>query len=90
MADIISIKGKAAPIEEVKPEPNADLVAALEQALGYAKEGLLTNFIGIGFPEDGTVYRLIISEGNNPYEMLGGLAWLKWYYSNIEFGEDDD
>lgn len=90
MADIISIKGKAAPIEEVKPEPNADLVAALEQALGYAKDGLLTNFVGIGFPEDGTVYRLIIYDDNNPYEMLGGLQWLVQYYGGLALAEDDD
>jgi hypothetical protein len=66
--------------EHMNAVPNPNLIAALEDLVGMAKDGRLQSFIGTGFMADGARLATWFDLHDNVYEMLGSLAWLEHEY----------
>lgn len=76
MTNVRALPGTALP----SAEPNASLVAGLEQLVEMAKSGQLQSFIGTGFTVDGLRVAHWSNFHDDVYQMLGSLAWLQAEY----------
>jgi hypothetical protein len=61
-------------------EPNAGLIAALQDLLNMAETGQLQSFVGTGFTRDGLRAATWADFHSDVYQMLGALAWLQAEY----------
>lgn len=62
------------------PEPNENIIKALEELLDMAKDGRLQSYIGTGYLNDGLSMTTWLDYHADIFQMLGSLEWLKIRY----------
>ena len=77
--NVVNLAGE--PVRE-PGEPNASLVAALEDLLRDAKEGRLQTFLGAGWSSDGQRVSLFVPDYDDYFATLGSLAELTFEYQH--------